>query len=110
MSKNYPLTGEMSQNEADKDEQWEYHREIAKHLNGKVIAHDQYLGPQIMGIVEGEEKFFFAKDLFEGKMSDESSCLQIELYCTTDDEKYLFQKIGDEIVFGKLEHESKEDE
>jgi hypothetical protein len=97
------MTGEMTQNEADEDGQWEYHREIAKHLNGKVIAFDQYLGPQIMGIVEEEEKFFFATDLFEGKLSsDGKSCLQIELDCT-DGEKYLYQKIGDQIVFGKIQ-------
>jgi hypothetical protein len=93
------MTGEMSQKEADEDSQWKYHREIAKHLNGKVIAHDQYLGPQIMGIVEGEEKYFFATDLWESKLSDLGVFMKVELTCTTSGEKYLYQNYNGEIDF-----------
>ena len=109
------MTGEMTQRQADEDPQWEYHREIAKYLDGKVIAHDQYLGPKIMGTVEGEEKLFFVTDLWEGTVASDNGSVRlpwdydvsIEI-CTIDDEKYHYHRRRDEIVFGKIQDE-KED-
>ncbi len=57
------MTGEMSQYEADNDEEWAYHREIASYLNGYVVAYDKYLGPTIIAEINGKIRGFFVTEL-----------------------------------------------
>lgn len=41
------MTGEMSQFDADHDEEWATHRAVAKAIKGRVRAFDVYQGPYI---------------------------------------------------------------